>query len=245
MDFPRFTSGNVGALSFAHVNAIFERIERLEASLGKEGKGRAGGDAGARGRVITVRVTAVNTEGRVAWQEVERVDADVVGASNNVWQPVEGGTTSKIGENNFAVPLLGGLAQVDAIVYGFLRSDSQGHQYIEAVQPRLPGFFRIETFSGGSPRWTYIAFPVQWVGGQTFFANIPLPGGALPDPVTMYNTCEDPDDDALTVGVGTVKPNGVTMVRQPIKSGTTVFAAPDVNGVYCFSVPNGYQVTCA
>jgi hypothetical protein len=245
MDFPRFTSGNVGALSFAHVNAIFERIERLEASLGKAGKGRAGGDAGARGRVITVRVTGVNTEGRVAWQEVERVDADVVGASSNVWQAVESGTTSKIGDNNFAVPLLGGSAQVDAIVYGFLRSDSQGHQYIEAVQPRLPGFFQIITFSGGAPRWTYVAYPAQHAGGTIGWIPTPMPGGVSPDPVTMYNTCEDPDDDALTVGVGTVKPNGVTMVRQPIKSGTTVFAAPDVNGVYCFSVPNGYQVTCS
>jgi hypothetical protein len=236
MEFPRFTQGNVGAMTFAHVNAVFERIERLEAQAGVS-PSRKTGDK--RGRALTVKVLAFNPQGLAAWEEVSRGSLQF-----DQWVTVQGGARSARGDDLFATPLKGTGFDVGSIVYAFQRNTDSGMSYLEAIQPRLPQWFYIQGHSGNAPVWTYYGFPAQWFGGSPpFSAYNPTNDPSIP-PTLLYNGAENPVDDAQTVGVGTVKPNGVTMVRQPIKPNTVVFAVPEPNGRYVFCVPNGYQVTC-
>jgi hypothetical protein len=236
MEFPRFTQGNVGAMTFAHVNAVFERIERLEAQAGVS-PSRKTGDK--RGRVLTVRITAFNAQGLAAWEEVSRNSLEF-----DQWVAVEGGARSTSGDNPFAMPLKGTSFGVGSILYAFQRNTESGRTYLEPIEPQVPGLFIISAFTGNAPAWTYYGYPARWSGGNSLFVVYnPQNDPALPL-TTLYNGAENPVDNEQTVGVGTVKPSGVTMVRQPIKLNTVVFAAPEPNGRYVFCVPNGYQVTC-
>lgn len=58
------------------------------------------------------------------------------------------------------------------------------------------------------------------------------------------NGCENPTDSSSSYGVGMWPAPGMSLTRQPIKSGVVVTVVVDGNGVNVFSVPNGYKVTC-
>jgi hypothetical protein len=230
MEFPRFTQGNVGAMTFAHVNAVFERIERLEAQAGLSSSVKA---ESRMGRVINVMVTSINAQGQVAWKEVARSGA-------GTWADVAGGATSAQGSNATAIPLIGAGTVAGVVMQAVMRRDSSGAFVYHAMRQESPEWFIILGSTGTGPRWTYTARRAVYVDATTGWAFDPSSSAIL----TMVNSAENVVDTNTEIGLGTIVPSGVTKVRRPIKINTVVTASRDANGVMAFFAPNGYQVTC-
>lgn len=237
MEFPTLTSGAIGALTFTHLNQVFDRIEKLEreAAAGAEPSSRT-----KRGIIFPARVTAYDSTNKVAaFEEVTRANPET--SAGQVWMTVEGGVTSLVGDNQFGIPLIGSGGQVGAISYVFLRGgETSGSLYYETIAPRQAGLYYIAYASGSDPRWTYYAYPAEQVG-STFAPEAGWPSAEF---IQIYNTCEFIDDTPTNIGVGTVLPSGVQAFRQPIKSNLTVPCIPDRNGILAFAVPNGYRIVC-
>lgn len=230
MDFPRFTSGNVGALSFAHVNAIFERIERLEAESPGSSRSRA---SNQRGRMILARITGRNSVSAHSWVEAQR------NASGNGFSDVESGARSTVGDDPFAMPIIGGRFENGEIVACFSRARASGEMYFEAVADDGAGLYIIIGNTGTGPIWLYNARAARW--DSTSLRFVAVDGSPV---VQMRNGAENPIDTATQIGVGTEIASGVTLTRMPIKNDTTVFAARSEDGTMTFSTPNGYRVQC-
>jgi hypothetical protein len=230
MEFPRFTQGNVGAMTFAHVNAVFERIERLEAQAGLSSSVKA---ESRMGRVINVMVTSINAQGQVAWKEVARSGA-------GTWADVAGGATSAQGSNATAIPLIGAGTVAGVVMQAVMRRDSSGAFVYHAMRQESPEWFIILGSTGTGPRWTYTARRARFESVASGWIFDPTSS----DIVTMFNAAENPVDTATEKGLGTIVPNGTTLVRRPIKTTSVVPAFRDSLGLLCFFAPNGYQVTC-
>jgi hypothetical protein len=240
MNFPTLTSGNLGALTFAHVNDVFRRIEGLESKVGQSNGSRS---VSRHGIVFPVRIIAFDEEtNRAAFVEVTRTTPD--NESGHAWIDVAGGHTSVEGQDVFAKPLICSSGQVNSIAYVFYRTSELGVKpYYETIAPRQNGIYALAAVSGdelNGPRWIYYGYPAVAVASG-FEAE---PGWPENEYVEMYNTCEYMDDTPGVIGVGTVLPSGVTAVRQPIKVQGAVVCALDANGKVFFSLPNGYRIVC-
>lgn len=231
MDLPRLNSGQLGALSFTHLNAAFRRIEALERMAAQF----AGGVGTARqGIVLLARVTAVSGN-KAAFVEVSRTGT---GTAVSV---VADGITSSVGSDQYGVPIIGAGLRVDQVYPVALRRDSSGKHYYEiaATQSETKPYI-VTAFTGNAPRWTYS-------GREARFSSALSKYEFVPDSpiVSMRNGAENTEDTATEFGVGTEITAGVgTMDRKPIRVGVVVLATPDSTGVLTFSVPNGYKVTC-
>lgn len=64
MTLPRFNSGNVGRLSFEHLNELFDTVERLKPLLS------ARGSSVDSDLMLVARITGSNTNGAHTWSEV-------------------------------------------------------------------------------------------------------------------------------------------------------------------------------
>jgi hypothetical protein len=217
-------------MTFAHVNAVFERIERLEAQAGLSSSVKA---ESRMGRVINVMVTSINAQGQVAWKEVARSGA-------GTWADVAGGATSAQGSNATAIPLIGAGTVAGVVMQAVMRRDSSGAFVYHAMRQESPEWFIILGSTGTGPRWTYTARRARFESVASGWIFDPTSS----DIVTMFNAAENPVDTATEKGLGTIVPNGTTLVRRPIKTTSVVPAFRDSLGLLCFFAPNGYQVTC-
>ena len=230
MEFPRLTSGNLGALTFAHVNEIFRRIEELENTT----QGGATNGKSTIGLTFLARITAVN-EGRAAFVQVARNSASV-----GQFDEVQGGATSTQGDNQFAFPIYSSDLRANQIVSVCARRMTGGAVAYEAIvsePPETP--FIIVSHAGNPPVWTYSGREARWDGLQRrFYAveNSPI--------VTLFNGAENPIDNNEELGVGTKVLDATPFTRRPIKNDTVVVATKTRIGEYVFSVPNGYEVLC-
>ena len=232
MEFPRLTSGNLGALTFAHVNEIFRRIEQLGEIVGK-----ANWDGGFTiGRSILIRTLQKNGD-RFSWKQVTRATVPQSPAIE-----VEGGYTSTVGDDAFAIPVVsfGTSLQINRTYAAFRVNANDGAAFMVAFGEGLvPGLYRIlssESIGGG--KWRYTARKQIIVGSA--FADDP----DFTANVTMLNGCEQVQDTGSTYGVGTVPPSGVLMSRAPIRPNVVVYAVNSDGDDMVFSIPNGYQVNC-
>lgn len=236
MEFPRLTSGNLGALTFAHVNEIFRRIEQLEETM----QGKQSNFPNARGRIFVAEVTGYDgATGRASFHEVTRADPNTnAGAA---WLPVAGGATSVQGDNVFAHPLINSGGQIGRICYAFARNgELAGTPFYETIAPRGAALYYIAARTGNAPSWTYYGYEAQYVNGGW----VPDPNVNAEDLVTLYNGCENIEDTPTVIGLGTILPSGVTATRQPIRENIVALAIPDGNGILAFALPNGYQLEC-
>jgi hypothetical protein len=234
MEFPRLTSGNLGALTFAHVNEMFRRIEQLEAV-----KGQPTNASNAKGRIFVAEVTDYDPDsGRAAFHEVTRADPNSI--SGAAWLPVAGGATSVQGDNVFAHPLINSGGQIGRICYAFARNgELAGTSFYETIAPRGAALYYLAASTGNGP-WTYLGYEAQYVNGGW----VPDPNVNAEDFITLYNGCENIEDTPTLIGTGTVLPAGVTATRQPIRVNIVVPAIPDANGILAFALPNGYEIEC-
>jgi hypothetical protein len=93
MQLPRFTSGEVGRLTFAHLNEAFSALENLEREAEMNRRAQQ-----SRDRVLTARVTG--SQGQLySWVEVHR--------DGGVYVTKPDGQTSGDSSNPFAFPIVG------------------------------------------------------------------------------------------------------------------------------------------
>lgn len=235
MALPRFTAGNVGRLTFQHLNDAFETLDGIDRIVGIEGI-----DSPLRGRAITARVTG-QSGSNYSWYETVRVAGAFVQYTN--------GRSSVSDSDNFSVPLIafGSLTPtVGSDVVIFPIYDQDGRLMYIPVAASAGG----ETFAaavGAAPvaviplqRWRYTVTEVSWNPSASAWQTVQ--GGRV---VQAYNGAENPTDAPnLPIGVGQGRGPTTSVERQAIKQSTVVQVSRDVGGSYFFCCPNGYTFTC-
>lgn len=235
MTLPRFTSGNVGRLTFEHLNNAFETLDGIDRV-----EGIAGADSPLRGRAITARVTA-QSGSNYAWFEIYRV--------NGAFVQYPKGRSSTFNGNAYANPLVafGSLTpSVGSDVVIFPIYESGGSLVYIPVAASAGG----ETFAaavGAAPvaivplqRWRYTVTEVAWNSSASAWQTVQ--GGRV---VQAYNGAENPTDAPnLPIGVGQGRGPTTSVERQAIKQSTVVQVSRDIGGAYFFCCPNGYTFTC-
>lgn len=245
MQFPRFTDGAVGRLTFAHLNDLFARVEALEGSAPDPGAMR-----GRVGRLIPCRVTGQPEGGVYSWVEVERqgtawVDK-VDGLSST--DPSQSPPDAK------AFPIIGSIAEpfpTPTFILPQYRAD--GSLFYLPTAPGAVGSapYKIVSFTnlvlGKSWQYGLQRQKIVTTAGIPSFSN-----DANFAPVIGLNGAEnrtDPPYDAPTndlYGVGWARPpQGFVRQRNPIQLGIIVQAVPvDGSNFYSFSIGNGYTTVC-
>lgn len=240
MQFPRFTDGAVGKLTFAHLNELFARLEALEAQSPSKIAGAA-----IRPRVVTAKIGAgVDASGqRRQWAEVELTTS--AGVVTPVYQTKSGGLTSGVVGDTLGVltyPAVGTLTtdQIVGLVAQYSVANELFYLPVSAAAAtgvsfpaRINGFTPIQFAIG---QWSYSCKEVAGLD----FAHVPG--------VNFFNArngAEKAVDDGNSRGVGFIPPsNPITFTREPIKVGTCVVMVKDRNNLFSFSCPNGYKVVC-
>jgi hypothetical protein len=233
MTLPRFTSGKVGNLTFAHMNEIVDRLEAVE-------KKAADPNRDQRGVLLPflAKTTLLKPQTNNLWGFTEFT----YGKSRDIRFPagVDGGRASGRANDPWAFPLIGEGLIENQLVLAFPMNDDEGKLVFHAVPSPVNSIVaRVTGFeSTVVGQWKYL------MQAATITSISPTPlivtGGAT---ITAYNGCEWVTDGSGTYGVGMRPPSG-TFLRQPIKVGTVAVISNDANGFWHFSIPNGYQVTC-
>jgi hypothetical protein len=237
MALPRFTSGRVGNLEFSHLNEAFDRIE----------SNRGGEKAMSRRAeyewlyVVLLSESAPvpdQISNRWSWKEIDR-DPTTGGFSERV-----GGRSSFGADNDpFALPAISisgtqSYSTGDLVLIRIMRFPN-GKPFALIVKPTGSdvAMFEITNSTGiGLGRWRYTAH-LRSFGSEWFVS-------ASDTDYTLHNGCENTVDTGNTIGVGTVKPNSASAIRQPVRNGTIVMATFSASG-WVFSIPNGYSFSCA
>jgi hypothetical protein len=237
MDLPRFTSGAVGKLTFAHLNDAFETLDDLARDNG------VGGSAAIRSRrVIAARIGA-SQGSDYAWNELER--------NGSSWTLKANGRSSALDQDLFAYPLVafGGITPTTGSDLSiFPMHDATGRLiYVPLAgggtsgptgSPNFPAMIQgAQPIATGRWRYTIAEATVNTADGA-------WTAGASAG--SAYNGCEAVQDlPNQLVGVGSGTGATASVSRNPIKIGTVVMISVDENDVRFFSVPNGYSYQCA
>lgn len=224
----------MGNLQWFHMNGVFDAIERVGVPMRRYTEPRESEFVYA---IITGTQAPATGPRRYAWKEI-RLNSD--GMPDFI--PPDAVRNSGPPTDAFGIPAfaIGPADYVPGNVV-LLRLESFADEgrcalIISNVGAKT-GMFRI---TGNQPlvggRWKYTGVPMgveldSWVQRD-------------PEPYTLYNGCENPEDVGNVIGVGTVKPGSATAVRQPIRNETIVHATY-VDFAWTFSVPNGYSFACA
>jgi len=233
MPLPRFTGGAVGRLSFRDLNEAFEAIDALR----RETDGKISDQAGRR-RIVLARVTGKQGD-EYKWEEIERT-------SGTTFSTRVGGRTSSDGTSEYGYPLVPfgavTLAVGDnvAIVSSYDSSGKLFYIPLSAVGGGGIVCIVMGSSQAGPGQWTYSV--KEAVRGSTFWE-----AKQNASTLTARNGAENPVDGSNVYGVGSILVGNVlvTPVRQPIKIGTVVQVTTSSDGVYVFSIPNGYTIECA
>lgn len=239
--FKRFSAGQVGELSFDILNDVFARIESLEQSV-KPDKPRNPRELDFDDLVFA-RLGVRNQDGRYAWDEAEPLPTNV---SN---QLVSFGLKSGGANDPYEVPAISLTGQVfaqgDLVALAPIRR-SDGLACMGILGLTGGGATRAMILTGtgvsfGNGFWSYTAREanIQFTAQNVWTAT---PTG--PEYVIL-NLAEFRTDTDGRIGMGTIPPNGVTSVRQPIRAGTVVIvhSIPGLT-LGAFFAPNGYAFTC-
>lgn len=232
MTLPRFTSGQVGKLTFFHLNEAFDRIETISADPGKPFNQ-------ILGRVILAKITAHQGSGSSRVGSFVEVSANAIPPTS--YTTVSGGVNS----NGFVAPIVAPVSAVNSIVpiLGHVAADGKLY-FRECSAPAAVRLGRISTSAqiGTSSRWIYTltGVAIDNVNQGTYIADGTGSFQAL-------NGCENPLDVSASrqIGVGTIYPSTLTTtpVRKAIKNETVVLCVASGTD-YVFSIPNGYEFTC-
>ena len=132
----------------------------------------------------------------------------------------------------------------DAVYILFPKIEGSGKLvYVAHPRPELPRLFRIDAnASVAEGRWRYTGTQMLMTQAQDYVTYSPVFTSTR-----LFNSVEAIPDStqSTTFGVGSVRPSGSTVTRQPIRNGTIVVAS--MTGFardFFFSVPNGYSIGC-
>ena len=244
MTLPRFTSGQIGRLSFSDLNEAFDRIEEMPTMSGKPSASLVNQPA----IVFIARVTATQGEDqdkRGAWEEVSLRDL-----FNDIYDPVSGGMTSSDGQSAYAIPLMPPVPEVGTVFVAVAHTTTEGKHYITQFLAKAPVLMGLvishEVIDAGPDdrKWKYTLREASF----DFNSEQQTGGwGSSGDTFIAFNGCENPTDrfpDQRNIGVGS-KHTAYTAERMPIKLGSIVQCHKAPQGdFYYFSVPNGYAFGC-
>jgi len=245
MDFPRFTSGALGRLTFAELNEMIDLIERLRPLL-KSTRAAATFDAE---EVLMARIgNPQGDDGAMTWVEV--VPDEATGER----QPIE--WINRDGGRRSDYQLEDGLASEPAFIPGQRQNADGTTQHPVLPFGTIVPLRRTERIDG-KPLWVVIGaaelavFPAMITGATPRAAQAwvydwveadysngdwsAMDQGRLG---TAINGAERRDD----VGVGA--PGAGTENNQPIANGTVVPLHQTASGVYYFALANDLQVIC-
>jgi len=239
--FPRFTSGSVGRLTFDVVNDLFARVESLEASRKENRTGTEQlGYPIMLAKVLEVRA-AQGVADCLEAKWVEQASSPCGGVDMDV-----GGRRSGTEADPWEFPIYGNGLEVGQIVAIFANYAADGRLFYRTVGGSAGGggvAARIKSAAviTANVAWRYEVELVEWNGSSW----------QLTDPQTILqavNGCESMPDPTYpttaTFGVGFVPPAGLQqLVRLPIRNGIVVSISGTASPF--FAVPNGYLVTCA
>ena len=250
MQFPRFTDGSVGRLTFAHLNDLFARVEALEGAASSPSA-----SAGMRGRVVTARVTAQPQGGVYSWVEVER--------KGDAWLDKPDGLSSSDPSvdppNTVAFPIIGAITEpfpVPLVIAPQYKEDGSLFYSPTAPGTSGAGVYKITAFtaygdqsSGALNKWQYTMKKqkLEIVAGLPTFST-----DTAFSPVVGLNGAEQRADPQYMTstndlyGVGWARPQGgKVQARNPIQIGIMVYAVPMTGtGYHFFSLGNGYTTVC-
>ena len=266
MDFPRFTSGSLGRLSFEHVNEIVDVVEKVRDLLRRN----PGLLDETPPEVFFARITAVGsqTTGDHQWAEVLPKSKAAL-ASPTQWQDRDGGRKSYAPADgdryqpafvlhpftfNGTNPTVLAVGTVVALSRTKGPDGKVAFQILYSAAAPAGGEMFPVTLGAATPRdnpaagrWTYQWQEVEWaqqVGGVFEWQVKPggrktvALGGTYPPAV---NTCERKNQS----GIGGSLPGGATESNAAVASGVVVQLFVINNGaVPYFCVPNGLNVAC-
>ena len=258
MDFPRFTSGSVGRLTFEHVNEICSMVEQLRPLLrdGPISQGRGGLP------ILFARITAANTQfGNHDWVEVEiapRADVRTSGA----WRDkVDGRKSAAYADGDRYQPAFAirewnatefDTLPVNAIAALVPLKGADGKPCWLAIASMVQqgGTFPARILSAQplgtqGQRWVYAWEEVQW-SGSPINDWTTLQGGRTSGTVPGGGPAHNALNGAERPGGGSMAGGGPgTATALPIPNGVVVsMGYVSGGGVSFFSLNNPYQITC-
>jgi len=260
MDFPRFTSGQVGRLEWSHLNDAFSMLDRLRPLLlGMPGEGEL------PQRYLLARILDSTSEGLMEWEEVVPTEAQspltVLG-----WQVREGGASSGAQgtqdfEPAFQPPTFGStetspLAQDSVVLLRQLtRPGGQSVWLVVSVAaPAANVFPAIITGAQQRTPWTD-GIVYQWlyawdearINQENDYQWTVLPGGRC-GRLTGGTGCYGPAFNGAeingVVGAGGSAGGLVTERNARVANGCVVMMSQTANGLHYFSLGNTLTVTC-
>jgi len=242
MTLPRFTSGQMGRLSFSDLNEAFDLIE--------------GGAAVPSSRLIRplpstvflAKITGRQGEDELelgSWEEVSRENL-----TSDVMVKVDGGMTSSDGDNAFAIPLIAPVPSVGTVIAMMAHTAKNGRPYCvqfrekaDTIMAKIVGVELIST-NPNKKVWRYFMNEVKWTDLQSGSGYWGITSG---EEIIGYNGCENVEDKSpgpRDIGVGS-RHTAYSAERQAIKLETVVQAVRSMYGPeYNFSIPNGYSFAC-
>jgi hypothetical protein len=240
MPLPRFTSGQVGKLTFAHLNEAFDRIENVDPEL------RASASP-ILGRVILARITGQSGSGASIKGSFQEVAVDNPTATSLSYSVVEGGITSATSAGTYGAPIVFPVSAIGTVVPILAHVAVNGALYFRECSAAAAsasvrvGRVKTATTITANAKWLYTLTDIAVSNMAT--AQYVATGAA---DFTALNGCEEAVDVAAqrNIGVGTIHPVGSTATRQAIKVDTVVTCIPTAGG-FVFSIPNGYSFVCS
>lgn len=237
MNLPRFSSGQFGALRFDQLNEAFDGIEESSRS-----PVRHVGDHQRLPLVLASIVSYDEETLRHAWAEAVINEAGTAVA-------LDGGRSSAFMDDPYYFPAMNpsGTEIPSETVVPLVpkrRKDGRPIYVIAGVAGSVVDTFMIMgTYQAmiEGQMWSYRVKKARWSPGYEQGLHWRTEGSDQ----AAINSCESAVDDIplQSIGVGTIRPAGVSATRRPIKTGTVVVAAKRLAG-WVFSIPNGYSYSC-
>ena len=233
MDLPRFTSGAVGKLTFAHLNDAFETLDDLARD-----NGVGGTTSDQRGRLILGKLISESalTPGDWSWTEVAYDDGN--------YDAKPGGRSSSTDQSGFAFPARSATGDVlganDVVVLAPMR-DANGALYYVAAQPFARGTVTEPVQIQSSQ---VVVSGQQWLYTVRRATNSAYAFSSAAPDFEALNSVETRVDSGGIYGVGFGGGAASSLTRRPIENGITVIATRISPTRYVFSIPNGYAVNC-
>ena len=267
MDFPRFNQGAVGNLTYAHMNEVFQLLERLRPFL----EGDPSRFMQQQEELLTARITASDSSGMMQWQEVLPTGS---GALNSplTWTTREGGRKSGAptastfepavappaytGEGTPTTPVPMQVGSVAVLRKSKRMDGKQLWQAISSVAAPSSSVFAAKIVGkvarppcasdNKTYRWLYDwdevtanqASSYEWV---TFSGSRFGRNSGAPG---SYPPALNGAEVNCIVGCGGTAPSGLVESNAPLANGVVVQMAQLPNGLFYFSLGNTISVQC-
>ena len=260
---PRFTSGQIGRLTFEHLNEICDTVDRLRPML-------QGSKYSISSELVLARISGYGLDveqfGDHLWKEITPAPRNQIRRAPTYTDRVGGRESGTVQDGDKYQPaFLPGISDnpinryptlpVNTVVVLMRVPTVDGKTFWLAINQISTTTFAAEIMANealdvGSPvnRWYYHWREVAWSWtSRTWFHDASIHRSTIGGQTVLFmaiNGCERP-----TPGIGGSGPGNV-IANSPIESGTVVSMSQvaqndGLEGIqYFFSVPNGLRIVC-